>query len=103
MAMPASEDGSAGDDRGERERDGEGDTAGEADDADPSGPAALIPAKGQAGGVGDRVVGEDGDTGEADGSSKVERRGEHDDRSGDDALGAHRKRAAFIDLREPTR
>ena len=46
-------------------------------------PSASVVGERQAGGVGDRVVGEDGDPGEADGSSEVERCGEHDDHRGD--------------------
>ena len=59
--------------------------------------------KRQAGGVGDGVVGEDGDAGEADGSPQVEDGGEHDDDSGDEDLGAQGKSAVSVDLREPVR
>ena len=38
---------------------------------------------------------------EADGSSKIDRCGEHDDHSGDDELSAYGKRAALVDRREP--
>ena len=89
-AMPATRTAAAGDDGGEGQHDGEGDAAGEAQHADPSRPSALISGQGQAGGVGDRVVGEDGDAGEADRASKVERRGQHDDDRRHDGLGAQR-------------